>query len=133
MLIIRYSIYCGSVNGRSVDVGAAKAHSMAAAVSVPAHAASALGFWAGLIQSQAFSRQEPMSNDIVLPIDAAVWMPFTILAMTPMTRRYACGRARIAIARHVLRDLGSLRDVAADLRNVSAGDATIATTHPQAR
>jgi LysR family cys regulon transcriptional activator len=50
-----------------------------------------------------------------------------ILAVTP------AGEHVIAIARNVLRDLGSLRDVAADLRNVSEGDVTIATTHTQAR
>ena len=50
-----------------------------------------------------------------------------ILAVTP------AGEQIIAIARGIIRDVATISDVAADLKNESAGEITIATTHTQAR
>jgi LysR family cys regulon transcriptional activator len=50
-----------------------------------------------------------------------------ILNVTP------AGKQIIAIARCIIRDVAAIGDVAADLKNESEGEITIATTHSQAR
>jgi LysR family cys regulon transcriptional activator len=50
-----------------------------------------------------------------------------ILTVTP------AGKQIIAIARGIIRDVGAISDVAADLKNENEGEITIATTHTEAR